>query len=104
MDSVSIIWVSYIFRYIFQNKLALALVERQVTVMDNLDKTERSGWIPNADEWQAIRLLRNQMVHEYIEDLDILTSAIQSAQLFVPMLNDVANKLLTELKKRGWVE
>jgi len=85
-------------------QLLLALGEKQATVMDNLDKAERLGWIANADEWQAIRLLRNQMVHEYIDDLNILTSAIQSAQHFVPMLNEVANTLLTELEKRGWLD
>jgi hypothetical protein len=42
-------------------KLLSALGERQATAMDNLDTAERLGWISSADEWQAIRQLRNQM-------------------------------------------
>ena len=83
-------------------QLLSALGERQATAMDNLDTAERLGWISSADEWQAIRQLRNQMVHDYIEDLEILTSAIQTAQNFVPTLTDVTKKLRDELQKRGW--
>lgn len=86
----------------FLPQLLLAVGERRATVIDNLDTAERLGWIPSADEWQAIRQLRNQMVHEYIEDLEILTSAIQTAQLFVSTLTAVTQKLQNELKKRGW--
>jgi len=79
-----------------------ALGERPATVMDNLDMAERLGWIASADEWQTISQLRNQMVHDYIEDLKILTSALQTTQLIVPMLIDVANQLQKELHKNGW--
>jgi hypothetical protein len=68
----------------FIPQLLSALGERQATAMDNLDTAERLGWISSADEWQAIRQLRNQMVHDYIEDLEILTSAIQTAQNLYP--------------------
>jgi len=44
------------------------------------------------------------MVHEYIDDLEILTSAIQSAQEFVPLLNEVAKVLHFEMEKREWLE
>ena len=57
----------------------------------------------SADEWQAIRVLRNQMIHDYIEDMEILSSAIQTAQVFVSTLIDVSKKLQDELQKRGWV-
>ncbi len=36
-----------------------------------------------------------------IEDLEILASAIQTAQNFVPTLTDVTKKLRDELQKRG---
>ena len=69
-----------------------------------MDKAERFGWIVSSEEWLAIRNLRNQMVHEYIEGLVTLTSAIQTAEAFVPTLLNAAKGLESELHKRGWVE
>ncbi len=80
-----------------------ALGEHQAAAIDNLDKAERFGWISSADEWYAIRRLRNQMVHDYMEDLNILTSAIQTAQIFVTTLSNTTQKLHAEIQKRGWV-
>lgn len=74
--------------------------EHQKTYIDNLDVAERIGWIPSVDDWQAMRFLRNQMVHEYIEDLDVLVSAINSAHNFVPMLNLVVQNLKSEMQGR----
>ena len=79
-----------------------AMGEKPASVIDNLDKAERFGWITSADEWLAIRDLRNQMVHEFIEDLVKLTSAIQTAQTFVPTLLSEAKALENEPQKRGW--
>ncbi len=83
-------------------QLLKALGEKPAAVMVNLDTAERLEWIESADDWQAIRQLRNQMVHDYIEDLEVLKSAIQTAQEFVPMLIRVADNLQNELQKRGW--
>ena len=81
-----------------------ALGEHQAAAIDNLDKAERFNWIHSADEWFAIRRLRNQMVHDYMEDLNILTSAIQTAQEFVATLTNTTQKLHAEIQKRGWVD
>ena len=84
-------------------QLLTALGEKTGAAIDNIDKAERFGWIQSAEDWQAMRLLRNQMVHEYIEDLKILSSAIQTGQQYVPVLTCVANNLLTEMEGRGWL-
>jgi hypothetical protein len=86
----------------FIPQLLSALGEKQATAMDNFDTAERLGWITSADEWQAIRQLRNQMVHDYIEDLKILISAMQTAQNFVSSLTEVGKRLQAELQQRGW--
>jgi len=52
--------------------LLAVLGERTAAFIDNLDRAERLGFIDSADEWMSIRHLRNQMVHEYIEDPLIL--------------------------------
>ncbi len=83
-------------------QLLNALGERKMTVADNLDKAERLGWIDSADEWLAIRQLRNKMIHEYIEDREILVSAINTAESFVPSLIQVVKKLENDLRERGW--
>lgn len=42
------------------------------------------------------------MVHEYVEDLAVLTSALQTGHTFVPALIAAANKLMAEIDRRGW--
>ena len=79
-----------------------ALGEKTSAVIDNLDRAERLGLIESADEWMTIRNLRNQMVHEYVEDPVVLTSALQTGHAFVPALIAAANKMIAEIERRGW--
>ncbi len=51
-----------------------------------------------------MRMLRNQMVYQYIEDLNILVPALQKGQQFVTSLEHAANKMLLEIEQRGWLE
>jgi hypothetical protein len=46
-----------------------------------------------------MRKLRNQMVHEYIEDMNILISALKAGHSFVPVLIDVAQRLTAQIAK-----
>lgn len=79
-----------------------ALGEKSSAVIDNLDRAERLGLLKSADEWMTIRNLRNQMVHEYVEDPAILSSALQTGHDFVPTLIVAANKMIAEIERRGW--
>lgn len=83
--------------------LLAALGERVASVADNVDKAERLEWIPSADEWFAMRSLRNQMVHEYVEDPLLLFSAIQAGHSFVPQLLQTAQAMHNEVARRGWL-
>lgn len=38
------------------------------SVLDNLNRAERLGWVRSAADWTRLRLLRNRMVHEYVRD------------------------------------
>jgi hypothetical protein len=78
------------------------LGEKTSAVIDNLDRAERLGLLQSADEWMAIRNLRNQMIHEYVEDPVVLTSALQTGHAFVPVLISAAGKMITEIERRGW--
>lgn len=82
--------------------LLTALGETTATAIDNLARAERLGLVDSADEWMVIRTLRNQMVHEYVEDPLILGSALQAGHSFVPILVETANRLLAEVEHRGW--
>ncbi|TAN70194.1 MAG: hypothetical protein EPN17_06210 [Methylobacter sp.] len=83
--------------------LLTALGEKASAAIDNLDRAERLGLLESADEWMSMHNLRNQMVHEYIEDPVILSSALQSGHTFVPALIATADKMLDEMVRRGWV-
>ncbi len=78
------------------------LGERTAALIDNLDRAERLGIIPSADQWLALRKLRHQMVHEYVEDPRLLADALQTAHGFVPVLTAVAGRLRDEIRRRGW--
>lgn len=58
------------------------LGERTGAVIDNLDKAERLGLITSADDWLTMRQLRNQMIHDYIQDSAILVSALNTGASF----------------------
>ena len=63
-----------------------AMAETRGATTENLDRAEKLGWLDSTDDWLVMRKLRNQMVHEYIEDLAILTSALQAGHKNVTTL------------------
>lgn len=79
--------------------LLTALAEKTGPAIDNLDKAEKFGFLESVDVWMEMRKLRNQMVHEYIEDLTVLTSALRSGHAFVPMLIACARKCTAEARR-----
>lgn len=83
--------------------LLSALGEKPSAAIDNLDRAERLGLLGSADEWMVMRGLRNQMVHEYVEDPVMLSSALQTGHEFVPSLMATACKMIAEIEMRGWV-
>ncbi|OIR06753.1 hypothetical protein GALL_110010 [mine drainage metagenome] len=80
--------------------LLAAMGEKPSATIDNLDRAERLGLLSSVDEWMAIRNLRNQMIHEYVEDPAVLVSALQTGHAFVPVLIATANKMSAEIERR----
>ena len=72
--------------------LIIALGEPVGAAMENLDRAEQLGLVLSADSWLTMRRLRNQMVHEYIEDSAVLCDALNSGHLFVDELLATADK------------
>ena len=79
--------------------LLTAMAEKTGPAIDNLDKCEKFGFIESADAWMQMRRLRNQMVHEYIEDLAVLASALRSGHTFVPSLVASARRCVAEARR-----
>lgn len=78
-----------------------ALAEPVGPAFDNLDRLERLGLLPSADEWMAARKLRNRMVHEYVRNPLLLAEAMTEAQRLVPMLAGLARRLVAVCRDRG---
>jgi hypothetical protein len=63
-----------------------AMEEGPGAVLENLDRAEKLGLLSSADEWLAVRKLRNLMVHEYIDHPQTLHMALHAAHNHVGML------------------
>jgi len=79
--------------------LLVALAETPGPAIDNLDKAEKLGLMDSADAWLEMRRLRNQMVHEYIEDMAVLSSALRSGHAFVPALVSAAERCVAQARR-----
>jgi hypothetical protein len=78
-----------------------AMAERVGPAIDNLDRAEKLGLLPSADEWMAARRLRNRMVHEYVRDPALLAEALNQGRLMVPMLTGFSRRLVEACRQRG---
>lgn len=81
--------------------LLAALAEAPASTIENLDRAERLGLLESADAWLEIRKLRNLMVHEYIEDPELLTNALWAGHAFVPALCATADRMTERLARLG---
>lgn len=76
--------------------LLVAMEEPTGAVLTNLNRAEQLGWIPSATQWTNARQLRNQLVHEYVDDPQLLSDALNTAHQYIPMLQEVAQQLSRE--------
>lgn len=77
-----------------------ALAEPKASAIENLDRAEKLGWLESTDDWLEMRKLRNQMVHEYIEDLVILSNALKVGHEFVVTLVNTAERFVVQAQRR----
>lgn len=68
--------------------------ETPATMLENLDRAERLKLIDSADEWLAIRKLRNRMIHEYVRTPTELLDALNAAHHFIPALIHTLHALI----------
>jgi hypothetical protein len=70
-----------------------AMQETPASAMENLDRAEKLGLVRSADEWAALRKLRNRMVHEYLWKYDELHGVLWAARDGVPALGFATGQL-----------
>jgi hypothetical protein len=56
--------------------MAQETVPENATFVEKLNRLERIGAIPAAEEWKKFRVIRNTLAHEYPDDPELRTSAI----------------------------
>lgn len=81
-------------------QLLFFLGERPGAAIDNFDRAERLGWIKSTATWMEMRKLRNQMVHEYIDDPTILVDALNLGHERVEDLVYAAVQMFAEVERR----
>jgi hypothetical protein len=77
-----------------------AMAETRGATTENLDRAEKLGWLESTDDWLVMRKLRNQMVHEYIEDLVILCDSLKAGHSFVNTLVKTADQFVIQADRR----
>lgn len=80
--------------------LLAQLAEQPGTVIDNLLRAEKLGWLRSVDDWLAIRKLRNRLIHEYAREASVLAEALSEAHSAVPALLDAASALTAQARQR----
>ena len=80
-----------------------ALSEPVGPAMDNLDRVEKLGLLPSANDWMAARRMRKRMVHEYVRNPVILADALTEAHRLVPLLTGLARSLVRTCQERGLI-
>ncbi len=57
-------------------------------------------WLTSTEDCLLMRKLRNQMAHEYIEDLVVLHNALTAGHNFVSTLVDTTERLIGQVQQR----
>lgn len=73
--------------------LLRASLESTGSQLDNLLRAEKLGWISSSEQWIEIRMLRNRLVHEYMNSAENLLQALVTALESVAVLIDTQKRL-----------
>ena len=65
-----------------------SLGELPGSAIDNLRRAEQLALIDNAEGWVEMRLLRNRLVHEYVNDISVLSEQLLLAKAQAESLHE----------------
>ena len=68
--------------------------------LDKLNRAEKLGLLPSAEQWQLLRELRNQTAHEYPEQPQLVLENLRHLVAHVPMLEQACQQLSDAAQQR----
>jgi hypothetical protein len=71
--------------------LLRSLAEKTGSALDNLNKAEKLGLLTSVVEWLDARNLRNRLIHEYMDDAEEFSLALNRAHVAVQLLVSTYN-------------
>jgi uncharacterized protein with HEPN domain len=74
-------------------ELLRQMLETPKAAIDNLNRMEKLGMLSSMTDWIEARNLRNRLVHEYIDDNQLFSDALNRALALVSLLTDTQEKL-----------
>ena len=85
---------------LFRNFLELIdEYENSMSMIDMLNKLEKFD-IVQKDRWQEIRDLRNEVAHNYEEDITTAKNFVKAIDLYLPYMDEIVEKIEDYVKKR----
>ena len=63
------------------------------SVIDNLNRAEKLGWLSSVDAWQDARLQRNRLAHECLEQPEKFLAALLAAMGHVELLVEMSRNV-----------
>jgi hypothetical protein len=74
-------------------RFARLLGEQPKSLLDILAYAERMQWLDSAEEFIGSRMLRNQLIHDYMTDPDLFLEALQTAKEASQMLIETVTRI-----------
>jgi len=68
--------------------------------LDKLNRAEKLGMLPSAEQWQLLRELRNQTAHEYPAQPELVLANLRRLVMHVPMLEQAYAQLVQAAQQR----
>jgi hypothetical protein len=68
--------------------------------LDKLNRAEKLGMLPSAEQWQLLRELRNQTAHEYPTQPELVLLNLSRLVAHVPMLEQAYDQLAQAAQQR----
>ncbi|MDX8409994.1 MAG: hypothetical protein R8J84_08170 [Mariprofundales bacterium] len=81
--------------------VALAEDRDAMTMLDVLDRLEKLGLIPSAQQWLDYRNLRNVLTHEYPENSADRIDALRAARLAFDDIEAIFHRMVEAVSERG---
>ncbi len=70
--------------------------------LDKLNRAEKLGMLPSAEQWQLLRELRNQTAHEYPAQPELVLSNLRRLVMHVPILEQAHAQLALAAQQRNF--